>query len=116
MLDLLALVVYLAGSYFNTGSELGRYIWKQHPGHQGQLYTGGLFAYAVHINYFGDVLLFSGFALLTHRLIAFVIPLFMLCLFVFVNIPLLDAHLKQHYGPAFDAYARRTRKLIPFIY
>jgi protein-S-isoprenylcysteine O-methyltransferase Ste14 len=36
--------------------------------------------------------------------------------FVFVNIPVLDAHLHDHYGSAFDEYAQRTRKLIPFVY
>ena len=45
-----------------------------------------------------------------------VIPLLMLAGFVFVNIPVLDSHLHDHYGGAFDEYARRTRKLIPFLY
>ena len=40
----------------------------------------------------------------------------MLAGFVFVNIPILDAHLHDHYGAAFEEYARRTRKLIPFVY
>jgi protein-S-isoprenylcysteine O-methyltransferase Ste14 len=29
---------------------------------------------------------------------------------------MLDAHLHDHYGAAFDEYAERTRKLIPFVY
>jgi protein-S-isoprenylcysteine O-methyltransferase Ste14 len=45
-----------------------------------------------------------------------VIPLLMLLGFVFVNVPVLDAHLHDHYGAEFDEYARRTRKLIPFLY
>jgi protein-S-isoprenylcysteine O-methyltransferase Ste14 len=45
-----------------------------------------------------------------------VIPVLMLAGFVFVNIPVLDSHLHDHYGSAFDEYARRTRKLIPFLY
>jgi protein-S-isoprenylcysteine O-methyltransferase Ste14 len=40
----------------------------------------------------------------------------MLAGFTLANIPMLDSHLRHHYGPAFDAYAARTRKLIPFIY
>jgi hypothetical protein len=32
------------------------------------------------------------------------------------DIPTLDAHLVQHYGKAFDEYARRTSTLIPFVY
>ena len=42
--------------------------------------------------------------------------LLMLAGFVFVNIPVLDSQLRDHYGGDFDEHARRTRKLIPFIY
>jgi len=45
-----------------------------------------------------------------------IVPALMLAGFVSVNIPILDAHLREHYGTAFDEYARKTRKLIPFIY
>jgi protein-S-isoprenylcysteine O-methyltransferase Ste14 len=44
------------------------------------------------------------------------IPLAMLAGFVFANIPALDSHLRERYGAEFDAYARRTKKLIPFVY
>jgi protein-S-isoprenylcysteine O-methyltransferase Ste14 len=45
-----------------------------------------------------------------------VIPSIMLAGFVFANIPMLDSHLHNHYGAAFDEYAARTSKLIPFVY
>lgn len=45
-----------------------------------------------------------------------IIPAFMLAGFVFVNIPVLDSHLHDHYSAAFDEYARRTAKLIPSLY
>jgi hypothetical protein len=45
---------------FNGLSELQRYRWKRQPQNAGRLYTGGLFAYARHINYFGDQELFTG--------------------------------------------------------
>jgi protein-S-isoprenylcysteine O-methyltransferase Ste14 len=44
------------------------------------------------------------------------IPLLMLAGFVLVNVPALDEHLDEKYGSAFDEYATRTRKLIPFVY
>ena len=40
----------------------------------------------------------------------------MLAGFVFVNIPMLDSHLRDHYGSSFDEYAQRTWKLVPFVY
>jgi len=45
-----------------------------------------------------------------------IIPVLMLAGFVFVNIPVLDSHLRDHYGSEFDEYARRTSKLIPILY
>ncbi len=106
----------LTGSYLNTGSELQRRAWKQQPGAKGHCYTGGLFAYSMHINYFGDTMLFTGWAMLTASLWAFSIPLLMAAMFVFYHIPPLDAYLAERYGAEFRAYAKRTARFVPFIY
>lgn len=45
-----------------------------------------------------------------------VIPVLVLLGFVFANIPMLDSHPHDHYGAAFDPYAQRTKKPIPFRY
>ncbi len=109
-------VLFLLGSWTNTYSEYQRNVWKQCPDHGGKLYTGGLFRHIRHPNYFGDLLSFSGLCLLAGRWITVIIPVLMLCGFVFVNVPVLDAHLREHYGAEFDEWARRTRKMIPFVY
>ncbi len=114
--DVIAVGMYVAGSYLNTVSEYQRHRWKQRPENRGHLYTGGLFRWSMHINYFGDVLLFSGWALLAYRTWAFVLPLLMLLGFVFVNIPMLDKHLHEKYGIEFEQYRRRTKRLIPLFY
>jgi protein-S-isoprenylcysteine O-methyltransferase Ste14 len=111
-----ALALYVVGSYLNTASEWQRKSWKEQPANKGQLYTQGLFRYAMHINYFGDELLFTGYALLTGVRWMLIIPVFMLAGFVFFNIPDLDKHLRRHYGAAFEEYAKRTRKFVPFVY
>ncbi|MCX7522894.1 DUF1295 domain-containing protein [Microbacterium sp. STN6] len=108
--------LYVIGSATNTASEYLRKRWKDDPSHAGKLYTGGLFRFAVHINYFGDVVLFSGFALVTGVVWAFVIPALMAALFIFVNIPMLDRHLAEHYGEPFERYRRRTARFVPFVY
>jgi protein-S-isoprenylcysteine O-methyltransferase Ste14 len=108
--------LYVAGSYLNTGSEYARLAWKQEPAHQGALYTGGLFRYSRHINYFGDEILFIGYALVTNSAWALIIPAFMFLGFVFANIPSLDRYLARKYGDEFEAYAGRTKKFIPFVY
>lgn len=111
-----ALGLYAPGSILNTGSELQRRWWKLNPLNQGRLYTRGLFRYAMHINYFGDELLFTGYALVTGTAWALLVPLVMAAGFVFFNIPQLDKHLREHYGSEFQEYARHTKKFVPYLY
>lgn len=112
----LGCAVYLFGSYLNTGSELLRHFWKQRPENKGRIYTAGLFKYSMHINYFGDVVLFSGFALIAGVVWAAIIPLLMATFFITFNIPMLDAYLAQRYAGQFEQYAATTKKFVPFIY
>jgi protein-S-isoprenylcysteine O-methyltransferase Ste14 len=109
-------VLSVVGSWMNTYAEYSRYIWKQRSENRGRLYTLGLFRYTKHPNYLGDLISFSGLSLISGRWMAVLIPLIMLAGFVFANIPMLDSHLHDHYGIAFDEYAARTCKLIPFVY
>ena len=109
-------VLFLFGSWMNSYAEYMRHVWKRRPENKGRLYTLGLFRYSRHPNYLGDLISFSGLCLISGRWITTSIPLIMLGGFVFANIPMLDTHLHDHYGPVFDKYAAQTRKLIPFVY
>ncbi|MFY9804042.1 MAG: DUF1295 domain-containing protein [Candidatus Acidiferrales bacterium] len=115
-LSVAGIFLYLAGSYLNTVSEYQRYLWKIIPGNQGRLYTEGLFRHSRHINYFGDNVLFTGYALLSASPWALVVPSLMACGFIFANIPMLDDYLKKKYGAEFEAYALRAKKFIPYVY
>ena len=115
-LDLFAVVLYVSGSYLNTASEVQRKFWKQNPANRGHCYTGGLFRHSMHINYFGDVVLFTGWCLLTASLWTLALPLMMLLLFMYVHIPPLDEYLAQRYGEEFEAYRAKTRRLVPFVW
>jgi len=110
------IALVIAGSLLNTGSEWQRHVWKRRPGHQGHLLTSGFFRYARHINYSGDLVLFTGWVLMTGRPVLLVIPALMMCGFVFVNVPAQDRYLEERYGEKYRSYARRTARLIPFIY
>ncbi len=109
-------VFFLAGSWMNTWSEFGRHVWKQQPENKGKLYTEGFFRISRHPNYLGDLISFSGLCIFAGRWFVWIVPVLMLALFTLVNIPVLDAHLQDHYGAQFDTYAKKTRKLIPFVY
>lgn len=115
-LDWVAFALVLLGSYLNTGSELQRWQWKKKPSSKGHCYTGGLFKYATHINYFGDSVLFAGWAMLAASLFAWSIPVFVTAGFVLFHVPALDTYLSKRYGVEFDEYAAKTAKLVPFIY
>lgn len=114
-LDLFALTFVGTGSFLNTFSELQRKWWKDDPANKGRCYTEGLFKYSMHINFFGDTVLFTGWSLLTASGFALVLPLFMAAMFVFHHIPSLDAYLEQRYGDEFRSYAKRTKRFIPFV-
>ena len=109
--DWLAMALLLTGSYLNTASETQRKLWKRDPANRGRCYTGGLFKYSMHINYFGDTVMFSGWALLTGVPWALVLPALMAAMFVGYHIPALDAYLATRYPDEFPAYARTTREV-----
>jgi steroid 5-alpha reductase family enzyme len=116
IIEIIGLLLYLCGSFINTFSEYTRHLWKLKAENRGRLYTGGLFRYAMHINYFGDIVLFTGFAMVTDRFGVYVIPLAMTVNFIFNIIPLLDRYLAEKYGDEFKDYSQNTKKLIPLIY
>ena len=114
--EVIGILLYLSGSYLNTHSEYYRHVWKLKAENKGRLYTRGLFSLTMHINYFGDIVLFTGLAMATHRLSMLIIPLIMTVNFVFFIIPELDKYLEKKYKDEFREYARKTKKLIPLIY
>ena len=114
--EMVGVFLYLAGSYINSHSEYSRHVWKAKKENKGRLYTEGLFSLAMHINYLGEILLFTGWALLTYSPGMLVIPVVMTANFVFFIIPTLDRYLQKKYKDQFKEYAEHTQKLVPFIY
>ena len=116
VVETIGILIYILGSYINTHSEYHRHVWKLKAENSGRLYTEGLFSLSMHINYFGDIVLFTGFAMVTHSLSILVIPLIMAVNFVFNIIPSLDRYLEKKYKDEFRDYSRKTKKFIPLIY
>ncbi|MGA7159069.1 MAG: DUF1295 domain-containing protein [Acidobacteriaceae bacterium] len=112
----IGVAMFGVGSWMNSYSEYARERWKRRAENKGRLYTGGLYRWSRHPNYLGDLVSFSGLCLMAGCWWTGVVPVVMLAGFVFANIPMLDAHLREHYGEEFEAYARRTRRLVPFVY
>lgn len=114
--SLAGLVLYIFGSFLNTASEWQRQDFKNRTENQGRLYVHGFYRWCMHPNYLGDVILFTGFALVTGRAWALWVPAAMTLSFVFVHIPMLDQYLADRYGEDFRHYAGRTGRLFPGIW
>lgn len=115
MLETAGVLLFIGGSFLNTFSEYQRHRWKARAENRGRLYTRGLFAASMHVNYFGDLLWVSGYACVTHNGYASLVPAFLFAFFYFFNVPKLDTYLRERYGEEFSAYERRTKRLIPFV-
>ena len=116
ILDIVGIILFLSGSSINTLADYQRYAWKRKRENKGRLYTRGLFKYSMHINYFGDGICYFGLALIALKLVCILISIGIVLNFVFLQIPLLDDHLSRKYRNDFKEYAKKTKKLIPFIY
>jgi steroid 5-alpha reductase family enzyme len=109
-------VLFCLGSFINSLSDYQRYMWKKQPSSKGHLYTQGLFRYAMHINFFGDSLMFVGYAMVTRNALSFIPVLFIILNFIFIQIPQLDDYLKEKYKNDFEQFSKKNKKFIPFIY
>jgi len=113
---LAASILYLLGSYLNTYSELQRKIWKRHPSNKGRCYMIGLFSWSRNINYFGDSLLFTGWAIATGNWVNSWAPIVMSLTFYFYHIPEKETYLTTRYAKDWPTYVKHTPyAFIPFI-
>ena len=115
-LDIVASILLVFGAFLNSFSEIQRKLWKKDTSNKGHCYSKGLFNYSMHINYFGDTIMFTGWCLFTYNFWSLGLPFLMAIMFIFFHIPGLDVHLYERYGAEFKAYSERTKRFIPFLY
>jgi protein-S-isoprenylcysteine O-methyltransferase Ste14 len=116
LIEIIGVFLFLIGSYLNSRSEHLRNIWKQKKENAGHVYTEGLFKYAIHINYLGDIILFAGLTLVANSIDLLIVPASMALFFIMILIPLKEMYLEEKYGDEFRDYKSNTKKLIPFIF
>ena len=116
LIDVVGIFLFLVGSYINTLADYQRFAWKRKMENKGRLYTGGLFKYSMHINYFGDSITYIGLALITLELVCLFVSMGIVVNFIVLQIPMLDKYLSKRYGNEFTEYAKVTKKFIPLIY
>jgi len=117
LLDILALVLWLVGMYFECVSDYQLYRFKKNPDNKGKILTSGLWQYTRHPNYFGECLIWWGFfcfALSSGAYIAVLSPLLMTFLLLkFSGVMLLEQTMKTR--PGYEVYMQHTNAFVPGI-
>lgn len=116
------LAVWAIGFGIEVVADRQKREFRRHPGNRGRFITTGLWAWSRHPNYFGEITLWTGVALLAApvlggwQYLTLVSPLFVYLLLTRVSgIPLLEARAEERWGsdPAYRAYRDRTPPLFP---
>ena len=119
---ILGVMVWLGGYFFQSVGDRQLAIFIAKPENKGTLMTQGLWAYTRHPNYFGEVMMWWGIAILGFAndfgvvipLIGFISPLVVTWLLRYVSgVPLLEKHMKTK--PGFAQYEKTTNIFFPWF-
>jgi steroid 5-alpha reductase family enzyme len=110
-------VVWLVGFSLEVVADRQKRRFRADPGNRDRFITTGLWAWSRHPNYFGEITLWVGVALIAWpalsgwQLATLISPLFVYVLLTRLSgIPLLEARARQRWGqePDYQAYEART--------
>lgn len=116
------IIVWLGGFAIEVIADQQKSVFKKDPANEGRFITSGLWAWSRHPNYFGEIMLWTGIAIMAipvlsgWRWATLISPVFVVVLLTRVSgIPMLEARSKKRWGDeeAFQAYTRNTSVLIP---
>ena len=80
-----------------------------------ELVTRGVYRYVRHPIYLGVLIAIMGIPLSAPSLSGFMVLSLLIPIFLF-RIKMEEEMLGNHFGSEYDAYRKRTKKLIPFVY
>ncbi|MBC53433.1 MAG: hypothetical protein CMQ34_06300 [Gammaproteobacteria bacterium] len=122
LLAIIGLIMWLTGFAIEVAADAQKRAFSANPANKGQFIRSGLWAWTRHPNYFGEILLWIGVAVIAlpalsgWQLVALISPVFITLLITRVSgIPMLEARADKRWGddPAWQAYKDRTPRLIP---
>jgi steroid 5-alpha reductase family enzyme len=123
-LDVFALVgfvVWLIGIGIEALADQQKSAFRADPANKGKFIQSGLWAWSRHPNYFGEIVLWVGVAIIAFpvlsgwQLVTLVSPLFVILLLTRVSgIPMLEKRADERWGgqPDYEAYKERTSVLV----
>ena len=119
---IVGIAVWAAGFAIEVVADRQKSIFKRDPANDGRFITSGLWSWSRHPNYFGEIVLWTGIAVMAlpvlsgWRWATLISPVFVTLLLTRVSgIPMLEARAEKRWGQEeeFQEYTRGTSVLIP---
>lgn len=120
---LLGVIAWIIGFGIEVVADLQKSRFRDRPENKDRFISGGLWSWSRHPNYFGEILLWLGIALIAlpalrgWQLVTLLSPAFVFLLITRVSgVPLLEARAEERWGgrPEYEEYKARTPVLVPF--
>jgi steroid 5-alpha reductase family enzyme len=121
-LAILGIALWLVGFAVEVVADQQKSTFKRDPTNDGRFISSGLWAWSRHPNYFGEILLWTGIAMMAipllsgWRWVVLISPVFVTLLLTRVSgIPMLETRAQDRWGEDedFQVYTRTTPVLIP---
>ena len=119
---IIGIVVWVIGFTIEVVADRQKSAFKQDPANAGGFITSGLWAWSRHPNYFGEITLWVGVAIMALPVLSgwrwamLISPVFVVVLLTRISgIPMLEARAKKRWGDdeSFQIYTSNTPVLVP---
>ncbi len=119
---IVGIIVWVVGFVIEVVADQQKSAFKRDPANEGRFISSGLWAWSRHPNYFGEIVLWTGVAIMAlpvlsgWRWVTLISPVFVVLLLTRVSgIPMLEARAEKRWGDEeeFRQYTRNTPVLIP---
>jgi steroid 5-alpha reductase family enzyme len=119
---IVGIVVWLIGISVEIAADTQKSRFKSDPANKGKFIYAGLWAWSRHPNYFGEIVLWTGIAIIAVPVLqgwqwaTLISPVFVAFLLIKVSgVPLLEAKADERWGGQddYEDYKRKTSVLIP---
>ncbi len=118
ILDFIGIAIWITGFVFEAGGDLQLARFKANPSHKGKILNSGFWHYTRHPNYFGDVAVWFGYALICLSAGSYIPVLgsvLMTALIIKVSgVALLEKTLNTT-KPGYQEYVRKTSAFVPWF-
>ncbi len=122
LVAIIGIAVWLAGFAIEVVADRQKSAFKQDPANEGRFITSGLWAWSRHPNYFGEITLWTGMAIMAvpvlsgWQWVVLISPVFVTVLLTRVSgIPMLEKRADDRWGDeeAYQEYKESTPVLVP---